>query len=110
MNCLNGYFQDVFTESMAESLLLSNNGGAVAVWASSGLTSPGPQFQMDETFTTSVFIPGETLGDAIQTAKGGITDSDVRRTFILFGDPLLHLMRPTASSSTVRTPSGHQSR
>jgi uncharacterized repeat protein (TIGR01451 family) len=110
MNCLNGYFQDVFTESMAESLLLSNNGGAVAVWASSGLTSPGPQFQMDETFTTSVFIPGETLGDAIQTAKGGITDSDVRRTFILFGDPLLHLMRPAASSSTVRKPSGHQSR
>lgn len=103
MNCLNGYFQDVFTESMAESLLLSPNGGAVAVWASSSLTSPGPQFQMDEAFTTAVFTPGEALGDAIQNAKSQITDSDVRRTFILFGDPLMHLQAPTASGSSSAT-------
>lgn len=102
MNCLNGYFHDVFTESMAESLLLSNNGGAVAVWASSGLTSPDPQFQMDEAFTKAVFAPGETLGDAIQTAKSTIADSDVRRTFILFGDPLMHLQTPAISPSSQR--------
>jgi uncharacterized repeat protein (TIGR01451 family) len=102
MNCLNGYFHDVFTESMAESLLLSNNGGAVAVWASSGLTSPDPQFQMDEAFTKVVFAPGETLGDAIQAAKNTISDSDVRRTFILFGDPLMHLQRPAVSPSSTQ--------
>ena len=105
MNCLNGYFQDVFTVSMAESLLLANHGGAVAVWASSSLTSPGPQFQMDQAFTSAVFTPGETIGDAIQTAKRAITDSDVRRTFILFGDPSQRLQYPstaTTSSSTSR--------
>src|SRR5438132_13940969 len=31
MNCLNGFFHDVFTESLAESLMLARNGGAVAV-------------------------------------------------------------------------------
>jgi uncharacterized repeat protein (TIGR01451 family) len=103
MNCLNGYFQDVFTESLAESLLLSNNGGAVAAWASSGLTSPDPQFQMDRAFTTAVFTPGERLGDAIQTAKSAITDTDVRRTFILFGDPMMKLKQPPRTSSSVPT-------
>ena len=42
MNCLNGFFQDVYTESLAESLLLAKNGGAVAVWASSGLNQANP--------------------------------------------------------------------
>ena len=48
MNCLNGFFQDVYTESLAESLLLAKNGGAVAVWASSGLNQAAPQAQMDK--------------------------------------------------------------
>ena len=39
MNCLNGLFQDVYTESLAESLLKAPNGGAVAVWASSALNA-----------------------------------------------------------------------
>jgi len=33
MNCLNGYFHDVYSESLAEALLRAPN-GAVAVWAS----------------------------------------------------------------------------
>ncbi len=111
MNCLNGYFQDVYTVSMAESLLLANNGGAVAVWASSSLTSPGPQFQMDQTFTSAVFTPGETIGDAIQAAKGAITDSDVRRSFILLGDPSQRLQIPAAAptSSSHRASARHAS-
>src|SRR5579885_2953462 len=34
MNCLNGFFHDVYTQSLAESLMLAQNGGAIAVWAS----------------------------------------------------------------------------
>jgi len=95
MNCLNGFFHDVFTQSLAESLLLSKNGGAVAVWASSGLTAPGPQFQMDQTLVKTLFAqPSITLGDAVLFAKSGIADQDVRKTFILFGDPLMRLKQP----------------
>src|SRR5206468_7282448 len=47
MNCLNGFFHDVYTESLATALMLSKNGGAVAVWASSGMTAHSPLFQLD---------------------------------------------------------------
>jgi hypothetical protein len=31
--------------------------------------------------------PAPALGDAVLTAKSGISDINVRRTFIFFGDP-----------------------
>lgn len=102
MNCLNGYFQDVYTESLAEALLFSQNGGAVAVWASSGLTSAEPQFQMEQSAVRTLFSsPGMTLGDAIQVAKQGIADPDVRRTFLLFGDPLTRLKGTNSTPSSL---------
>jgi hypothetical protein len=95
MDCLNGFFHDVYTESLAESLLLSKDGGAVAVWASSGLTEPEPQAEMDQNLVRLLFAgPSVTLGDAIRNAKSKITDPDARRTYILFGDPMLRLRRP----------------
>jgi hypothetical protein len=95
MNCLNGFFQDVYSESLAESLLLAKNGGAVAVWASSGLNQADPQAQMDRVMVKSLFTqPSPALGDAINQAKLGIADTDVRKTYILFGDPLLRIKWP----------------
>jgi hypothetical protein len=99
MNCLNGFFHDVYTESLAQALLFSKNGGAVAVWASSGLTSPEPQLQMDQNVVRSLFTqPSPSLGDATRRAKSDITDSDARRTYILFGDPLLRLKGSTVGN------------
>ena len=67
MNCLNGFFHDVYTESLAEALILSKNGGAIGVWASSRLTSPEPQLQMNQNVVQLLFTqPGITLGDAIR--------------------------------------------
>lgn len=43
MTCLNGYFDDPALDSLAESLLKAERGGAVAVWSSSGMTLPGDQ-------------------------------------------------------------------
>ena len=104
MNCLNGFFHDVTTESMATALMLSPSGGAAAVWASSGLTPPDPQFQMDQALVKTVFSQlNITLGDAVRSAKSGISDQDVRRTFILFGDPLLRLNLPQTTSPQAPT-------
>ncbi len=91
MNCLNGFFHDVYTESLAEALLLSKKGGAVAVWASSGLTQPEPQVQMDKSVVSLLVNQHLSLGDAVKKAKSTITDMDARRTYILFGDPLLRV-------------------
>jgi hypothetical protein len=102
MNCLNGFFHDVYTESLAEALMLAKNGGAVAVWASSGVTAPDPQFQMDQTLVRTLFAqPSITLGDAVLFAKSGIADQDVRKTFILFGDPLMRLKQPGSATQTL---------
>ena len=99
MNCLNGFFHDVFTQSLASSLLLSQNGGAVAVWASSGLSAPDPQFQMNQALMRNLFAGQPVaLGDAVLSAKQGIADPDARRTFILFGDPLLHIKQPAGAA------------
>jgi hypothetical protein len=92
MNCLNGFFHDVYTESLAESLLKAEGGGAVAVWASSGLTLPAEQAVMDRALLETLFAPGgATLGEATLRARASVRDRDVRRTWILFGDPATRL-------------------
>lgn len=95
MTCLNGYFIEPKTQSLAEALLRAPHGGAFAVWASSGLTTPGDQIRAnEELFRQLGASDAPRLGDAMVRAKSVIQDLDVRRTWILFGDPLARL-RPT---------------
>jgi hypothetical protein len=98
MDCLNGFFHDVYATSLSTSLLFAPNGGAVAVWASSGFTNSPPQTTMDQALlhilSANSSLP---LGSAILRAKAGITDQDVRRTWILFGDPAMRLQFPVNS-------------
>ena len=75
--------------ALAESLLKAP-GGAAAVWASSGLTVPTAQEELDAVMVRTLYErSGITLGRAIYTAKMAISDSDVRRTWILLGDPTM---------------------
>jgi len=90
--CLNGFFQDPYSESLAEALLKAEFGGAVAVWTSSGLTDPEDQLPLNEELIKLLFNgQGLTIGEAVMRAKQAATDRDVRRTWILFGDPTLKL-------------------
>ena len=92
MTCLNGYAHDAYVDSLSESALKAPNGGAVAVWASSGFTDAQPQFAMDLEFYRQLF-GGQPLrlGQATRNAKAGISNPDVRRTWILLGDPAMRL-------------------
>ncbi|MEK6301611.1 MAG: FG-GAP-like repeat-containing protein [Acidobacteriota bacterium] len=93
MTCLNGFFQDPVMESLAEGLLKSERGGAVAVWASSALTAPGQQAVMNQQAYRLLFAGtgGLTLGEVTSKAKVSVSDIDIRRTWILFGDPTTRL-------------------
>ena len=93
MTCLNGYFADAAGESLAESLMKSELGGAVAVWASSGVTSPGSQVAIDRELYRLLFSGSErvTLGEAVKRAKRVASDPDIRRTWVLLGDPAMRL-------------------
>jgi Peptidase family C25 len=90
MNCLNGYFHDLFSYSMAEGLMEAPNGGAVAVWASSTLTEPDGQAVMNRELLSRVF-GNVTIGEAINQAKRAVDDADTRNSWILFGDPSMKL-------------------
>ncbi len=106
LDCLNGLFQDVYAQSLAESLILAPNGGAVAVWASSGFTDEPPQAAMNLAFLHEVAAhPDDPIGLMILRAKSNTTDSDVRRTWILFGDPSMKFhFAPYVSSVPVSDP------
>ena len=98
MTCLNGEFQQPQLNPLATALMNSREGGAIAVWASSGMTAPSGQSVMNQQFYTTLFqtnAPAKgksaqaplTLGEITNNAKLAVGDADVRRTWILFGDP-----------------------
>ena len=92
MTCLNGYANDAYIDSLGESVMKSPNGGAMAVWASSGFTEPQPQFEMNSEFYRLLFgTEPMRLGEAARSAKASTSDMDVRRTWTLFGDPAMRI-------------------
>lgn len=100
MDCLNGFFQDVYDQPLGVTLILASNGGAVAVLASSGLNQAPPQTKLDALVVQDALrVKGATLGDAIVKAKSQISDADVRKTFNLLGDPAMQVKQPPPSAT-----------
>jgi hypothetical protein len=96
MDCLNGYFivPQSNGQSLAEAILKAPNGGAVASFASSGLTIPDGQHAMGTAMFQLLYPAGGStipIGDAGRQAKVSTNDIDVRRTWILFGDPTMKI-------------------
>lgn len=91
MTCLNGYFQDATGESIAEALMKAPHGGAVAAWASTGMCDPGEQGTLNQEFYRLLFGGKLTVGEAAMKAKSAVKDKDVRRTWVVIGDPTTRL-------------------
>ena len=91
LTCLNGYFLNLTNVSLAESLVEATNGGAVAAWASTGLTTADIQELMATRFYDQLSMGNITrMGDLIRDAKTAIPGgSDVRLSWALIGDPML---------------------
>lgn len=109
MTCFAGFFQGVYPEeSLAEALVRAANGGAIGVWASSGMTDARWQSSMDRELFRQIFGGSWTaIGEALRAAKKVVGNPDVRRTWIYFGDPALRLKgmsRPPVETTPVVTP------
>ena len=91
MTCLNGYILSPTTDSMAEALMKTPNGGAIAVWASTGSTYPDVQLDLSREVTRTMFRSekGNRLGDLIRKSKQMTSSQDVRKTWHLIGDPTI---------------------
>jgi hypothetical protein len=92
MNCMNGYFFDAALDSLSEGLL-NINGGAVAVFAPTGITGWAPQEpMMTDLYEIFEANPeGMTLGEAVAVAKQAAGSDAVRRTWVVLGDPMIHV-------------------
>jgi hypothetical protein len=89
MTCLNGYGFDPILDSLSESLI-KTEGGAIAVWSSSGMTHPDEQSAMNRALYGLLFGKNarqKTIGEMVVRAKEATSNSDIRRTWILIGDP-----------------------
>lgn len=92
MTCMNGFTHNTSGDSLAEAALKAENGGAVAVWASSGITVVDAQSQMSQTATRLIFSAKDRqkrIGDIAREAKQSTVDTDARRTWQLIGDPTI---------------------
>jgi hypothetical protein len=92
-NCLNGFFVGRTRPSMAESFLNHAGGGAVAVWAPTGLGFPSGHQSLLVEFYKAIFEQDIlALGAATTTAKIKMYSQhgfwgELVETFVLFGDP-----------------------
>lgn len=93
LTCLNGYYIEAAQEGLSEALVNKTQGGAVASWASSGLTTPDVQEMMAKRFYQNLRTsPFERIGDMIKDAKTVIPSGrDVRLSWALLGDPALKI-------------------
>ena len=106
MTCFAGFFHGLTPEeSLAEALVRAPGGGAVGVWASSGMTDARWQSSMDRELFRQMFRANWTsIGEAIRAAKKGVGNADVRRTWIYFGDPALRLKGLSRAPVTTTPP------
>lgn len=90
LTCLNGQFTSP-SDSMSETLLKNQNGGAAAVWSSTGDTTPDVQEIMAARFYNQIAAGNMTrIGDLTKDAKTVISGGrDVRLTWALLGDPTM---------------------
>lgn len=98
-NCLNGFFAGAReTPALAEVLQRQRDGGAIAVWAPSGLGYPEDHLRLFRAFYAALFADREaTIGEATTAAKLALFGSrpegrELIDTYILFGDPALRLV------------------
>ncbi len=90
MTCLNGYYQDPALDGLGEALLRAD-GGAVGVYASTGMTYVNQQRALTVSFHRALFDGAPRVGDAALAASRSSRAEDVVATWVLLGDPTMRL-------------------
>jgi uncharacterized repeat protein (TIGR01451 family) len=102
MDCLDGLFAYPGTEALSETFLQMNGLGTAAHWSSTGLGWDVEHDPLHHGFYDGLFKFGlTTIGDAINYAKlfysGTAYHYSQLYSFLLQGDPAMHVMRPDLS-------------
>ena len=94
MNCLNAQFADPSFDSLAEVLVLKEQGGAIAFWGSSSLTPPSIQGIYQNSFYDNLTQQNEnSIGAIVQLSKtqAGLVSpfEEILYSWSIIGDPLI---------------------
>jgi len=97
LTCAVNRFELPGVESLGAKLLIPGSGGAIAVWAPSGLSSRGDVRELGRSFAAALRHPGNgRLGDVIADTMEMMESLDdpagARLLFNLLGDPALKLV------------------
>jgi hypothetical protein len=91
-SCLNAWFLEPKSESLAEALLNAPNGGAIATVSSSGTETLEDGSKINREFLRALFAgDSPTIGAAFQAATRAAGGSQLTRISLLFGDPASRL-------------------
>ena len=104
MDCLNGFFQDVYEQPLAVTLdacakWWRSRGAGIRGIESGRATNQADKLGRAEHAMNRRSYPA--LGEAILKAKSGISDPTVRRTYNLFGDPAMQVKLPGSNFSGI---------
>ena len=96
MTCDAGNFAFPGDDSLAESLLIKQDGGAIAIWAPTGSSINEQAVILDEEFFRSAFlrkvpILGDVILDAIENAHDAGLSGYILDIYNIIGDPALRL-------------------
>ncbi len=105
-SCDVGIYDSPTRQSMAETFVDQEHGGAIASIAASQVTYVTPNERLSEAFYEALYpdrrvVPGVTLGRALHEAKlamssGGLNHISNSQKYLLFGDPAIALPNPAA--------------
>ncbi|HNS52373.1 MAG TPA: C25 family cysteine peptidase [Anaerolineae bacterium] len=108
MTCWDGYYIYPFPvdwgyESLGEVVTRTNGRGAVASWSPTGLGVSSGHDHLDRGFFEAVFLGGiRDLGEATTAGKLKLwatgSSLDLLDTYLLFGDPALHINAPVSGA------------
>jgi len=111
--CFTAWFDNPYTNCLAEDLLFLKDGGAVALFGSTGLGLLYADLYLEEEMYNALFKKNERiLGRAIMDAKASFLTRfagrrdymDLAATYTLIGDPATRLILPVADTQTSPLP------
>ncbi len=96
MTCGVGWFEEYGGDCLAESLVLSPSGGAIAVWSPSGWSYNSEAQILNQGLFQAIFSQEKSLGNVIQSAidaypANGGSKPFMQQIYNLLGDPALRL-------------------
>ncbi|MFT6866723.1 MAG: hypothetical protein ACJA08_001558 [Cyclobacteriaceae bacterium] len=96
--CNFGVYDDPSTTSGAEEMLLSPNGGAIAMITTTRAVFAQTNYLVNSAFHESIFLRENgipiRLGDIMRLTKNNSLSGPINRNFALLGDPMLTLNYP----------------